>query len=200
MTRNSQKHITIVVVGRSGSGKGTQARLLAKKLGSARRIETGKLLRTILKRDNPTTRRARVLMREGRLFPHWFAVFMWLKEFIDRGRLKGHVVFDGSPRTIFEAELMDEVISWHERSLPICIYVDVSEHEAARRMLARGRLDDTPDAITHRMAYFPKFVMPVVRYYKTRGRLISVDGNKSVPEVWQEIDKKLRKRIGGLWQ
>lgn len=195
MAHTSQKYSTIVVVGRSGSGKGTQARLLVKKLGTARRIETGKLLRAILKRDNPTIERARKFMREGRLFPHWFAVYMWLKEFIDKGRLQGNIVFDGSPRTVFEAEMMDEVMAWHERPQPLCVYVDVREQEATRRMRERGRLDDTPAAIKNRMEYFPKFVMPVIRYYKTRGRLISVDGNKSVPEVWREIDKKLSERL-----
>lgn len=201
MIRQSQKSITIVVVGRSGSGKGTQARLLVKKLGKGtHRIETGKLLRSLLTRNNLTIERARRLMREGRLFPHWFAVFIWLKEFIDKGKLQGNIVFDGSPRTVFEAEMMDEVMKWHERTLPICVYVDVTEREATRRMLARGRLDDTPEAVRRRMQYFPKFVVPVIRYYTTRERLISVDGNKSAPEVWQEIDAKLGEKLGKLWR
>lgn len=200
MQKGVHNNITFAVVGRSGSGKGTQARFVVKKLGNAWRIETGKLLRTILKRDNPTTERARELMREGRIFPHWFAIFVWLKEFIDKGKLDRYIVFDGSPRTVFEAELMDEVMAWHARPLPLCIYVDVREQEATRRMLTRGRRDDTPAAIRHRMEYFPKFVLPVIRYYKKHGRLISVDGNKSVPEVWREIDTKLHERIGTVWQ
>ncbi len=192
--------IILVIVGRSGSGKGTQAEFIVDRLGGGVcHIETGRVLRELLKNENPTTRLAREIMETGNLFPSWFGSFAWLRELIEKGHAGEHLVFDGAPRRVDEARLIDEVMKWHIRPLPLCVYVDVSEQEASKRLLARRRDDDHPEAIRHRMAFFKKDILPVVRYYRARGRLIRVNGGLSPEEVSKEIDVKLSRYFDDLW-
>jgi len=179
--KDLQGKLTISFLGRSGCGKGTQAKFILKRLNhGAYHLETGRFLRQVLRKSNPTTRIARRLMEEGRLFPSWFGAFTWLKELIEKGHADKDLVFDGAPRKVQEAELIDEVLEWHKRPLPLCVYVDVPQKEAMRRLLARGRDDDHPSAIRHRMEYFSKKVLPVIHYYRKHHRLVRVNGARSI--------------------
>lgn len=197
---SSPSKFTFVVLGRSGSGKGTQAEFMLKRLGDhTYHMETGRFLRTILKKINPTTLIARDLMEKGKLMPSWFGAFAWLRELIEKGKADNHLVFDGAPRKIEEAKLIDQVMAWHGRHPPLCIYVDVSEEEATRRLLGRGRDDDHKTAIKNRMEFFLNDVVPVVRYYQRHHRLIRVNGDQPVEQVWQEINQKLSRRLTTLW-
>lgn len=187
-------------MGRSGSGKGTQAQCILDRLGKkAHHIETGRILRELLMHKNATTILARDIMKTGGLFPSWFGSFAWLRELIERGSADNHIVFDGAPRKVQEAQLMDEVMGWHGRSLPFCIYVDVSEKQASDRLLTRGRDDDHPAAIRNRMQFFKTDVMPVINFYRRNERLIHINGERSIEEVWQEIDQKLSLHFKHLW-
>lgn len=193
---------TLVVLGRSGSGKGTQAKFILGRLKSRGvfHIETGRFLRELIKEKNVTTELARTrIMERGGLFPWWFPMFLWLRELVQHGHADVHLVGDGTPRRIPEAKFLDDVMSWHKRPLPICIYVDVSEEEAERRLLARGRADDTPAAIRNRLRYFPKDVVPVLRYYERNNRMIRVDGAQAPEDVFREIDSALKKELGTQW-
>jgi len=194
--------LALVVLGRSGSGKGTQARFLLARLKKRGvfHMETGRFLRAALERDNPTTRMARLnIMKKGGIFPTWFAAFTWLKELIEGGHADEHLVFDGAARRMFEAKLLDDVMAWHKRPLPLCIYIDVSRREAMRRLLARGRSDDTKEAVKNRLDYFPREVMPVIRYYSSRGRMIRVDGSPAPEEVFAQINAALAEKLGTGW-
>ena len=192
--------LSLVVMGRSGSGKGTQAQYILERLGKgAYHIETGRVLRELLTHKNPTTVLAREIMKTGSLFPSWFGSFAWLRELIEGGHGGEHLVFDGAPRRVEEARLLDEVIKWHGRSLPFCVYVDVSEKQASARLLARGRDDDHPAAIHHRMQFFKKDVLPIIRFYRHQERLIHVNGERPIEEVRQEIDEKLLLHLKQLW-
>ena len=199
--KNLKNKITIAVVGRSGSGKGTQAKRILEKFGKeAHHMETGRFLRNIVERDNLTARAIGDILKRGHLVPSWLAAFLWINEIVDKGVADKHLVFDGSPRTVGEAEIMDEVMEFHKRSLPVCVNVEASEKVVTRRLLLRGRTDDTPIAIRGRMDYFPKYVVPVIHYYEKRGRLITVDGNVGPDDVWKQVASALKKRVKGVWR
>lgn len=184
---------TIIVLGRSGSGKSVQVDLIMRRLGkNADRVETGDFLRALAKKFHPTALLTRRTIKAGRLVPGWLATFVWLRSFIERGRGDRHLVFDGAPRGIWEAELLDQVIAWHHRPPPVCIYVAVDKDIAIKRLLKRARSDDTVAAIKNRMAFFDASVRPVLRFYRRRGRFIRVNGNKSIDEVQREIQTALR--------
>lgn len=191
-----------MVLGRSGSGKGTQARFILERLkkDGVCHMETGRFLRELLDKKNATTELARVrVMEQGGLFPWWFPMFLWLREIIERGNSDKHLIGDGTPRRLVEAKFLDDVMAWHGRPLPICVYVDVSEKEATKRLLERGRADDNAAAIRNRLAYFPKNVMPVIRYYTRNRRMVRINGEQSPELVAKEIDAALRRRLGKAW-
>ena len=194
--------MTLVVLGRSGSGKGTQAHFILKRLKSRGvfHMETGRFLRDLIERKNTTTELARTrLMERGELFPWWFPIFLWMRALVEGGNADKHIVGDGTPRRLSEARLIDEMMVWHGRPLPVCIYVDVSRKEARRRLLGRGRADDTPAAIENRLDYFPRDVAPVLRYYARHGRFVRVNGELSPELVAREIDLALAKRLKKQW-
>lgn len=202
LTRDLKNKLTIVVLGRSGSGKGTQARRIAARLKKSGvfHLETGKFLRDLMERRNVTTEIARTrLMKRGELFPWWFPIFFWMRAFVEGGHADTHLVGDGTPRRLSEARLIDEMMAWHGRPLPLCVYVDVSRQEARRRLLARGRADDTPAAIENRLDYFPRDVAPVIRYYARHGRCVRVNGERAPEKVFEEIDRALRKKLRNQW-
>ncbi len=201
MDDDLKEKLTLILLGRSGCGKGAQAgRILARWGAQGHGFSTGGLIRALIARyDNPTVRIARDVMERGALHPSWIAVFAWLKEMIEKGLAEKDLLFDGAPRRLWEARFLDEVMAWHKRPLPLCIYVKVSAAEATRRLLERGRADDTPAAIKNRMAYFPRHVLPVISYYKRRRRLIQVDGELPPDQVWRQIDAALGKRLKNQW-
>lgn len=203
--RSSMKDkLTITVVGRSGCGKGTQAKFILQKLGKrAHRVETGKIFRAIMRKNNPTVAKIRRVVDAGWFAPSWVSSFLWIKELIEHGYGDKHLIFDGSPRKLPEARMMDEVIRWHGRPLPVAIYIRVDAKEATRRLFMRarleGRADDSPQGIKNRMKSFSRDVRPVIRYYQRHGRLITADGSGTPDEVRQEIDRALARRFGRLW-
>lgn len=193
--------LTIVVLGRSGSGKGTQAEFILRRLGKdAYHLETGSFIRQLVKeKNNLTIGVVKEITERGELTPPWFAAFTWLKKIIEEGHADKHLVADGSPRSLWEAELYDNVMKVHGRTLPLCVYIDVNLKEAIKRLLLRGRKDDTSLAIRNRMEFFRRDVLPAIRYFKKHGRLIKVNGNPSPDVVWREIDKALAQRLGKKW-
>mgnify|MGYP001612458417 FL=1 len=201
MEKKQKEKLTIAILGRSGCGKGTQARQLIKRLKKRGviHISTGALLRDLMHDSTPTGHITRTIMERGRLHPSWIAAYTWLKIIIEGNGAARDLVFDGAPRRVWEVKLLDEVMKWHGRPLPLCLYIDVSRKEAMRRLLARKRADDTVAAIKSRLDYFPKEVVPALKYYKREGRLITINGAQSPEKVWKEIDEAFAKYLGTQW-
>ncbi len=116
---------------------------------------------------------------------------MWLREIIEPVKEGEPLLFDGEPGQMYEAELLDEVIGWQKRSLPIALYIEIGPKEAEKRLLLRGRHDDTQKAIQHRIKFFYKDVIPMAKYYKKHKRLIAINGEQSPEKVWRDIKKAL---------
>lgn len=182
-----KKPLTIVLLGRSGSGKGEQARLLIKKLNPVLRIYTGDRLRAIIKTKTDAGRRIQRTLDGGNLVPGWLASYTWIDTFVRKLNPKMNIVIDGTPRQKIEAEHLDDVLGWFGRKDLKVLYVDVGEKEVTRRLLLRKRFDDNPRAIAHRLAYFKKSVLPAVLYYKKTKRLIRINGEQSIKKVFADI-------------
>lgn len=213
---------TIILLGRSGSGKDTQVRFLEKKLGF-RVFATGDSLRRVASEKTILGRRLREELQKGHLAPTWLASFLWIKTLVELEPQEG-IIFNGSPRKLQEAELIDEVLTWMGRERPSVILVDVGENEAFLRLTKRrvckacgmivpyvkefkswkkcekcggalkARPDDRPDAIRTRFSWFEKEVGPVIRYYKKQRLLKVVNGEQSIEEVFRDILRVLSKK------
>lgn len=192
----------MVVLGRSGCGKGTQARFLLMRLKKkgVHHIETGRFIREMIQEKNISAVVTRRRYDRGELMPAWIPIYLWTNELVEKEFAGDHLIFDGAPRRIIEAKLLDEFMAWHGRSLPFCIWVDIPRREAARRLLARGRADDTSAVIKNRLDYFSRDVMPVIRYFAKRRRIIRVDGAPAPEIVAKEIDAGLKKKLGKAWR
>ena len=196
-----KKPRVFLLIGRSGCGKGTQAKLLIKylkdkNLGETLYVYTGERLRNFAeKEENFAARLAKSKMKDGDLLPSFLAVWLWsgaLIEGIDENNI---VIMDGSPRTLLEALMTDDAMEFYGRSNVVPIFLETSEEWSTQKMLGRGRSDDNLKSIKKRMAYFEKDVAPVIDYYEkeSKHKLIKVNGEQSVEDVHREILEKIFK-------
>lgn len=175
----------VILLGAPGAGKGTQADLLCKKRGW-RHLATGDLLRAAVKAGTPLGRRAEATMARGDLVED--AVILGLiEEEMDRAGGEG-VVLDGFPRTLAQAEGLDELLRRRGETLDCVVLLVAPEEEVVRRMSGRGRPDDTPETVRHRLRVYEQSTEPLVRYYEPRGILRRVDGVGSLDMIQDRIE------------
>lgn len=195
------KPYTIIFVGRSGCGKGTQISMLMDQLASRqpkrviRYFQSGEGFRELKKKNTFAAECVRSIMDRGHLLPEFLPVMMWGTFLINEVRKRDHLLIDGSPRTLGEAKLLDGGLQLVERktSPVIVVYLNVSAETSEKRMhnraLINGRADDNPEAIAHRLSWFDEQVLPVIDYYRTNPdyRLIEVNGDQDVNRVSKAI-------------
>lgn len=187
-----KKQFVVILLGPSGSGKGTQAEFLMKKLTRVHYIQTGRLLRQFVKmKKSETARLVKKIMQNGKLVPPFVSSFIWMGAVFGMVKKGESIIFDGSPRTLEEAKNLNLILSWLAFPHPKVVYLTLTSRGVMKRLLLRGRFDDTHGAIRERLHFFKKDVMPVIRYYKKQGRLVTIDGNQTVEEVWRDIKKAL---------
>jgi adenylate kinase len=183
----------ISLIGRPGCGKGTQIKRLIEKTGWEA-IKTGELLRERATEDDFIGKKLDKSLSEGRLIPTPVVFNIWMPKIIkirEKGSAEG-IIFDGNPRKFYEAKMLDEVFNlfeWSEHFMPI--YIDISEEEAKERLLERGRADDNKEEIKRRLEWFESDVLPVLEYYREKGILIEIDGERPIEEVKEDIFKVL---------
>ena len=188
------KSKNFVLIGRSGSGKGTQAGRLMKHFGNLHYIPSGRLFRRLSKLNTVAGRRIAQTLREGNLPFDDLATTLWMHEIAHKVKENQGFILDGSPRRKPEVENLDRFLDFlgtKESTFPILI--DVSREEAFRRLVERGRADDAPDAINNRLSYYDNIAVEVARYYEDQGRLLRVNGEQRPQKVFEDILSFLRK-------
>lgn len=184
----------IIVLGKSGSGKGTQVKMLAK-THNFKIISSGNLLRARKEQGDFVGRRIGEIIDAGGLVPTPVIFHMWLHELEEAREQKGlkGIIFEGSPRKLYEAFMLDETLWFYELEGNMrVVHLDITDKEAMKRLLARGRTDDEQKAIEVRLRWFRQEVLPVVEHYKKMGKLIEVNGQQSIEEVREEMMQKLK--------
>ena len=180
----------LLLLGPQGSGKGTQAARIAAEYGLDK-IETGQMLRDAIAASSELGRRVESLVHEGRLVPDDL-----MTELIEE-RLEGvdGFVLDGFPRTLGQARALDALLADLGKELDAVFFFDLPDEIARGRLLARasdeGRADDTPEAIAQRLAEYHEKTEPVVEHYRALGKLVPVHADRSVNEVFAEIQQAL---------
>ena len=190
---------TFLFFGPSGSGKGTQAKLLKEFLEQKdpdRKVlylETGEKLREFAQGDSYTAKRTKETLESGGLMPEFMAVTVWSKFFIENVSGDEHIILDGISRREHEAIIVDSVMKFYERKEPCVISIEVSPHWATERLMERGRVDDKEEEIKKRMAWYEKNVVSALSHFKNNSyyKFIEVNGEQSIEEVRKEIFGKV---------
>jgi adenylate kinase len=183
--------VFILLLGAPGSGKGTQGKILAERLGLPK-ITTGDILRAAVKAESSLGREAKKFMDAGSLVPDSVILSM-IKEELAKPEAQRGAVFDGFPRTAAQAELVDRTLAERGQRLNHILLLDVPEEELVRRMTGRasqeGRSDDTPDAIRTRLQVYQRDTAPLIAHYAGRGIVKRVPGVGAVDEIAMEIKR-----------
>jgi adenylate kinase len=183
--------VFILLLGAPGSGKGTQGKILAERLGLPK-ITTGDILRAAVKGETPLGREAKKFMDDGKLVPDT-VILSLIKEELAKPEAQQGAVLDGFPRTAVQAELVDRTLAERGQRLNHIVLLDVPEEELVRRMMGRAaqerRSDDTPDAIRTRLQVYQRDTAPLIAHYAERGIVKRVPGVGAVDEIAMEIKR-----------
>ena len=174
--------MNIVILGPQGSGKGTQAKLIAEYFGLTH-VDMGAQLRRVAAEDSERGRRIREIMDVGDLVPIELTVEIF-SEALSKPA-KGFVI-EGFPRTQEQfAQVKDRI------SFDLAIFIDVSDEESMKRIMKRveleGRSDDTPEAIARRLEIYHTQTELLLRDYTDQGILVRIDGEQTPEEVFADI-------------
>jgi adenylate kinase len=184
----------IVLLGPPGAGKGTQAALIAEKLGVAN-ISTGNILRANVSAGTPLGRSAQRYMDAGDLVPDELVTRMVFDRLTSPDCERGYLL-DGFPRNVHQAKTLDRWLRTHRIPVGIALSFEITEDELLTRLTLRateqGRSDDTAETIRHRMEVFAKATRPLLNYYRSRGLLTSVDAIGTTDDVLVRLLDGLR--------
>ncbi len=215
--------MNFVLIGRSGSGKGTQAKLLMEKFGNLFYISTGELFRDLASQDTDVSKRVKKIIEAGGLPYDDLATALWMREIAYKVKEDQGIVADGFPRRLDEAKNLYQFLEFLERNdKTFYLLIDISREEAFNRLTKRrickkcGQLipwvgefkklevcdkcsgeletrpDDTEEAINNRMDYFEERVMPAIKFFEEKGKLVKINGEQSIEKVFEEILEKIK--------
>lgn len=189
----------IILLGPPGSGKGTQAQLLVQRYGVVQ-LSTGEMLRAAVAAGTPVGLKAKEIMASGGLVPDEVVVGI-ISDRIDQPDAKNGFILDGFPRTVPQAEALDELLKHKHLKLDAVIELRVNESALLNRvetrvaqMRERGeevRLDDTPEVLIKRLASYRSQTEPLIHYYSERRKLSTIDGMMAIDEVTRAIHRQL---------
>jgi len=189
----------LILLGPPGSGKGTQAQRLVHRHGIVQ-LSTGEMLRAAVAAETPIGLTAKDLMAAGALVPDEVVVGI-ISDRIDLPDAAKGFILDGFPRTVPQAEALDELLKHKHLKLDAVVELRVNESALLQRvetraaeMRARGeevRVDDTPEVLTKRLAAYRSQTEPLIHYYSERRKLLTVDGMMTIEEVTREINRIL---------
>ena len=189
--------LRLVILGRQGSGKGTQCARLMESFGSVH-VSTGDMLRAAVAAGTEFGRQAEAIMDAGELVPDEVmngivSERLSADDVVERG-----VLLDGYPRTPAQAEALEEALESAGTHLDLALNLEVPIEEATRRMLDRARADDTEEAILRRLALYETETAPLVAWFEKRSLLITVDGLGSEDEVFQRLHRAVEHTVRDL--
>ncbi|MFL2675674.1 MAG: adenylate kinase [alpha proteobacterium MED-G10] len=185
----------VVLLGPPGSGKGTQSKFLVEKFGFIQ-ISTGDLLRDqVQQKDSSMGKEISEIMNNGELVPDEIVIKLII------GKItifkEKNIIFDGFPRNINQAKVLDESLEKISVSLDKAIFINVDYEILKERIISRinesgddnKRSDDNVQTLVKRIDVYKKNTLPIVEYYKEKGILSEINGMLKIEEVSQQILK-----------
>jgi adenylate kinase len=178
----------IIVLGMPGAGKDTQCDMLAKALGAVI-VKTGDIARELAKTNTDI---ARVLQKGGLVDDD--IINTKLAEKLQEIPAESDILFDGFPRRVEQAQWLDSQLGENEAQNLHVYYLKISQDSALKRLLQRGRGDDTESIIRNRLRVFADQTEPVLGYYRSGDRLVEIDGEPSPDIIQSELQRKIKEQ------
>jgi adenylate kinase family enzyme len=189
------KDYTIIFIGKSGSGKGTQIKYLTEFLNakgeqSIEYVQSGQGLRDFITGDTYTSQKTQELNAQGKLYPTFIAIWSWVDGMIKNFKGENVLIVDGAPRKLNEALIMDEMFDFYKRENRYVINLEVSDEWTIQRLHERGRTDDlTEESIQTRLGWFHTNSPEILSFFEKTGKykMITINGEQSIEDVQKDI-------------
>jgi adenylate kinase len=185
--------LNLLVLGPQGAGKGTQSKRVSTEY-ELLHLSTGERFRREVEADTEFGRIVAPILASGELVPDELTIAR-LQEWITDATAAHGFVLDGFPRNLAQAEALDAMLAGIGRSLDAIFFFDLPDTLATSRALGRasleGRADDTPQAIARRLEHYHAETAPVVEHYRVTGKLVPLHAERSVEDVYAEIQEAL---------
>jgi adenylate kinase len=189
----------ILFLGPPGSGKGTQTKLLAQRLGVPA-ISTGEILRSAAAAGTPLGRQVKAVMERGELVSDDVMIDVVRERLLQPDAARGFLL-DGFPRTVAQAQALEKALSGKEIQLSAVVTLSVPEDALLARMASRaaaeGRSDDKPETARERLRVYREKTEPLEAFYRDKGLLIEVNGVGEIPAIAEAIDRELSRAVRG---
>ena len=187
--------MNLLLLGPQGSGKGTQAKLIADAYDLPH-VSTGEMLRDAITREDDLGRRVKPMVDSGQLVPDELMTEL-VRHRLGRDDARDGFVLDGYPRTLLQAEALDAVLHELGHDLDLVLELQVPEMVSINRLLERavdeGRADDAPEAIRTRLALYNRNAEALSEYYRARGILVGIHGDREIAAVFAEIQQAIER-------
>jgi adenylate kinase len=182
----------VLLLGIQGSGKGTQAKRIAEEYDSPH-VATGDILRKAIVDETPLGKEVEDILARGDLVPDSTMIELIRERLADSDGF----VLDGFPRTMAQAEALDDMLAEIGRPLDVVFELqvpdDVARERLAKRAFEEGRTDDTPTVIDNRIETYHRETEPIVEHYRMTGKLVPLHAARSIEEVYREIQQALER-------
>ena len=180
-----KKHL--LFLGAPGAGKGTQAELLSQS-NSYLHLSTGELLRKEIETNTNLGRQVKDIINRGELVSDEL-VLKIVRQNLDQDN-KGWIL-DGYPRNLSQANSLNEVLIEINQPLEVVFYLDIPEEVLIKRLLLRGRKDDTEETIRKRVDIYKKTTEPLIKYFKDLSLLEYIDADRDLKTISSDIKQKM---------
>lgn len=180
----------LVFLGPPGVGKGTQGKRLSETKGWPL-ISTGEILREAVAQGTPLGQAARSLMEHGSLVSDDVMIGL-VRERTSEPDCRNGFILDGFPRTVPQADALEEILGGRGQALDAVLSLSAPADEVVRRMISRGRSDDSEATVRRRLVVYHEQTAPLIEYYRRLGLLREVDGLGTMDEVHEGLCRALR--------
>ncbi len=187
---------TVILIGPSGCGKGTQAELLKSYLEEndetrpTHYFQTGSKFREFMEGETYTQRRIKEELTHGRLAPAFLPIWIWSSLFIEGVTGDEHLIIDGFPRRAEESPILHSALQFYERHNVKVVVFDIPDEAVVERLVhGRKRFDDTEEEVRRRLAWFRRDVRLTIEYFREHPDydVRDIDAARSVEEVHRSI-------------
>jgi adenylate kinase len=185
--------VNVLLLGPQGSGKGTQAKRIQAEYGIPH-IATGEILRDAIAAETDLGRRVKPIVESGRLVPDDLMIDL-IRERLAEDDAEEGFILDGFPRTLAQANALDEMLAEIGRDLSIVFGFQLQDEIGIERMTRRAQIenrkDDTPAAIAKRLELYHRETEPLIGHYRAQGNLVGIHADRTVDQVFAEIQEAL---------